>query len=59
MSDPITAILGTLLNRAILVSAVVVSMKLLADGIYVAAAGLILPLVFLVYLSFCEARLFH
>lgn len=59
MSDPITAILVTLLNRAILVSAVVVSMKLLADGIYVAAAGLILPLVFLVYLSFCEARLFH
>lgn len=59
MSDPITAILGTLLNRAILVSAVVVSMKLLAAGIYVAAAGLILPLVFLVYLSFCEARLFH
>lgn len=59
MSDPLTAILGTLLSRAILVSAIVVSMKLLVDGIYVAAVGLILPLVFFAYLSFCEARLFH
>ena len=57
MSDPVTAILGLVLNRAILVSAIVVSMKLVSDGTYVAAAGLILPLLFFGYLTFGEARL--
>ena len=52
-----SALFGLVLNRTILVSAVVVTMKLLTDGFYVAAAGLILPLLFFVYLTYTNARL--
>lgn len=59
MSDPVGALLAGVLNKTILVSAVVVSMKLFSEGIYLAAAGLVLSLVFLAYISFGEARLFR
>lgn len=59
MSDLVGAILAGVLNKTILVSAVVVSMKLLSEGIYLAAAGIVLSLVFLAYLSFADARLFR
>lgn len=57
MTAPLGTVLATALSRAILVSAVLVSMKFLWDGIYPAAAGLVLTLVFFVYLSFTDARL--
>lgn len=59
MSDPVGALLAGVLSKTILVSAVVVSMKLFSEGIYLAAVGLVLSLVFLAYISFGEARLFR
>lgn len=48
---------ASILNTTIVASAVAISVKLLVEGIYVAAVGLMLPLAFLAYLSLTDAWL--
>ncbi|MFB6167730.1 MAG: hypothetical protein ABEJ43_02665 [Haloferacaceae archaeon] len=48
--DTLSALLGTLLSRVIVVGAVLVSVKLLWEGAYVMASGLILAIAMFLYL---------
>lgn len=56
MTDP-NVLLSTLLFRTILVSAVLLILKFIYEGVFMMAGTLLLALSFLAYLSFTEARL--
>lgn len=56
--NAILDVLGaSILNTTIVASAVAVIIKMLFEGLFVAAGGLMLPLAFLAYLRFTDAWL--
>lgn len=55
----LTAFMGTVLLRTILVGSVLVSMKFVAEGLFILAASLAVPLLFFLYLSVGDAALFR
>lgn len=57
VTDPLSALLGGLLIRLVLVGTVVVGMLLVLRGQYSLAAGLLLPLVIVAYLLVSDAGL--
>ncbi|SHH36003.1 hypothetical protein SAMN05443636_2410 [Halobaculum gomorrense] len=48
---------ANILNTTIVASVVAIVLKLLVEGLFVAAGGLLLPLAFLAYLTFTDAWL--
>lgn len=52
----VSALLGILLYRTIVVGAVLVALKFLSEGLFVLTAGIALPLVVFAYLLLTEAR---
>ncbi|MFC6988986.1 hypothetical protein ACFQJD_10150 [Haloplanus sp. GCM10025708] len=57
MTDYLSALLGALLVRAILVGAVLVAMRFLWAGQYALTAALVLPLLVFLYLVGTDAAL--
>lgn len=57
MTDYLSALLGELLIKTIVVGAVLVAMKLLWEGQLLLTAALVLPLLFFLYLVGSDATL--
>lgn len=57
MTDPLSALLGGLLMRLVLVGTVVVGMLMAIEGQYHVAVGLLVPLGIAVYLVLADAGL--
>lgn len=52
MADYVSAVLGEVLQRTILIAAIIIVMKLLWEGAFVPAGGLLIPLLVFAYLVF-------
>ncbi|WP_435063842.1 hypothetical protein [Halobaculum sp. EA56] len=57
MSESIDLVLASPLNTVIFLAVLAIVGKLLAEGLFVAAGGLLLPLGFLLYLEYTDAML--
>lgn len=54
MANPLSAGLGYLLTRAIVVGAVLLTMKLVWEGVFILASGLILAIAMFLYLLWAD-----